>query len=347
MGAKGRLVGIVFSALALVWLGTHVLAALVGIPTRVATGHKRYGPSDRPVKALISGSSLTYSAIDWASVADRLGMAIESWPVPGSSPAEWEQLQRRSPQVTTTFVGVSLYDLNEVSVCEFRANIVPIRQTLEDLRAARADVSFVRRMLNWYSLTWLRSVFPTVGMSDRVIFGLRDRGLSLLGRRNESGDTGAALQVVADEASTERVSDWPEGRLLRRLASMRANQGRPWFAGPKHQSLIRLLRRAREQGVVVVLVLPVSGPFQEGILQPADTSAYETSLSEVERAVPGVIWIRLDDISGITSAEYYSDLVHLNSYGRSIVSPEFMRRLDAREAIRVTADLRVTNQHTR
>ena len=308
-------------------LGTYALAAALGIQNRAATGHKRFGPADRPVEALISGSSLTYGGINWTQVADYVGAAIESWPVPGSAPPEWEELQRRSPRAKATFVGVSVYDLNEVSICDYRASVVPFRQTLADLRSSRSSMAFVRRMASWYALTWSRSVLPTAGWSDRVLFGLRDKARSLLGTSAADEQVGAELQVAGDSSPEERVSDWPEDRLLRRLASMRSNQGTPWFSGPKHLALIRLLQQARRQGVVVVAVLPVSQLYAENILDDRVAAEFEAALADARRAVPEATWVRLDQLEGLTSSEYFFDLVHLNAHGQRIATPEFVKAL--------------------
>ena len=97
------------------------VAGVLSLQTVAVAGHKRFGDAPGPAQALVSGSSLSYDGVDWQEVAEVLGLSIESWPVAGSSPAEWEQLQRRSPKATTTFVGVSLYDLNESWLSEAMA----------------------------------------------------------------------------------------------------------------------------------------------------------------------------------------------------------------------------------
>ena len=200
-------------------------------------------------------------------------MAIESWPVPGSSPAEWEQLQRRSPQTKTTFIGVSLYDLNETWLCDFRADIVPLSQTMADLWHSDSDLAFAKRLSGCYPRAWVRTFFPTAGRSDHVIFGLRDKARTLLPLAGNDPDRDANLRVAADYTSEARLTDWPKDRLLRRLAVMRSLQGKPWFSGPKHLALRRMLQQARRQGAVFVIVLPVSPPFVAELLQPARHSA--------------------------------------------------------------------------
>ena len=327
MIGRASLAATLGAALLLAALGTHLVAAALDIQVRAATGHKRFGRADGPAQALISGSSLTYDAVDWREVAGVNDLSIESWPVPGSSPAEWEQLQRRSPKASTTFVGASLYDLNEAWLCDFRANIVPFRRTVADLWESGSDLTFAKRLTNWYALTWVRAVFPTAGRSDRVIFGFRDKVASLLGAGGGDDSTETRPRLAADFTSEDRISDWPEGRLLRRLASMRSLQGRPDFAGPKHLALLRLLQQARRQGAVIVVVLPVSPPYVAGLLNPTDIERFEASLDEARRAVPEARWIRLDQLAPLQSADYFYDFVHLNMQGRRIATAEFLNAL--------------------
>jgi hypothetical protein len=322
-----RLATIVVGGLLLASVCDRLVARALNIPTTAATGHKRFGRGDRPIHALVLGSSLTYSAIGWAEAAELLGVALESWPVPGSSPAEWEQVQKRSPHVTTTFVGVSVYDLNEESLCEFRANVVPFRQAASDLWTSKSDVPFARRMFSFYASTWLRTIYPTTGLSDRVIFGLRDEARGFWGGTRTNEDAGAGLTVAADMAPDERVSDWPQDRLLRRLATMRSSQGRPWFSGPKHLALIRLLQQAKRQGTVTVIVLPVSPLYCSRVIAAEDTNRFEASIVNAQQAVPGVMWVRYDGLAAVRSDECFSDLVHANLRGRSIITPEFLNRL--------------------
>ena len=215
MSARVRLTATIGAAVAARRaLGTHLVAAALDVQTKAATGHKRFGGDVGPAQALVSGSSLAYDGVNWREVAGVLGLSIESWPVGGSSPAEWEQLQRRSPRASTTFVGVSLYDLNEAWLCDFRANIVPFRQTLRDLWESGADVAFAKRLSTWYTLAWVRTILPTAGRSDRVIFGLRDKSkqpawrFRRRRRRCDEAAAGRRLHVRRRSSATGR-----QGRL--------------------------------------------------------------------------------------------------------------------------------------
>ena len=325
MSERRRLVIVGLGALLLAAAATHLIASALGIQTVAAAGHKRFGDAPGSAGALISGSSLSYDGVDWRKVAGAQGVSIESWPVPGSSPAEWEQLQRRSPNVTTTFVGVSLYDLNESWLCDFRADIVPFSQTVSDLWQSESDAAFARRLASWYALAWTRKVFPTAGRADRVIFGARDKLAEILGNAGRADDE--QLRLAADYTSDDRITDWPKDRLMRRLASMQSLQGTPAFSGPKHLSLRRLLIRAQSQGTVIVLVLPVSPPYVEGLMDAGALARFEASLSDLARAVPAARWVRLDRVPSLQSADCFYDLVHLNMQGRRIATDTFLSAL--------------------
>jgi hypothetical protein len=329
MSARAKLLAMLAGVVLLASASTHGLVRLLDIRTTAGTGHKHFGNAKQEAKGLILGSSLTYSAVDWMSVASHLQVAMKSWPVPGSSPAEWEQMQRRSPQASMTFVGVSVYDLNEVSVCEYRANIVPLRRTVEDLWASRADGGFARRVLSDYPMTWSRAVFPTAGLSDHVIFGFRDEARRLVARPGQQTDTAdERLSVASDFVSADALSDWPRDRLLRRLAVMRGSQGRPWFSGPKHLALIRLLQQARRQGSATVVVLPVSPLYNSEVVTAEDVARFQASVDDAKRAVPEATWVHYDELAAMNSNDCFSDLVHANRRGRSVITPEFLKSLN-------------------
>ena len=238
-------------------------------------------------------------------------------------------MQPRSPEAVTTFVGVSIYDLNEVSVCDFRADLVPLSQTASDLWISGSDVAFARRMFAWYAMTWSRKAFPTAGRSDHVIFGLRDQArvaLQSVGSRTMPAEQ--ELNVASDFVPAEKLSDWPQDRLVRRLAVMRASQGSPWFSGPKHLALLRLLRQARRQGRVMVFVLPVSPRYRSELLSPDDTRRFEASLAAAIEAVPEATWVRLDHDPRLDSDDCYFDLVHVNLHGRNLVTPALLAAVE-------------------
>src|SRR5438552_2431502 len=113
-------------------------------------GYKRYGEENVKPMTVLHGSSLAYDGLDWVRISERMGGAVESWAVAGSSPAEWEVMHGRSPAVSRAFIVVSPYDLNEYWLCDFRADIVPLGRTIRDLRESDLDWQQCKRILSQY-----------------------------------------------------------------------------------------------------------------------------------------------------------------------------------------------------
>ena len=78
-------------------------------------------------------------------------------------------------------IGVSLYDLNEYRLTNVRANLVPLSQTVRDLRSSEVDWDLSRRVLSQYPQSYVRVLFPTVGESDAVLVGARGFVRSMFG----------------------------------------------------------------------------------------------------------------------------------------------------------------------
>jgi hypothetical protein len=176
-------------------------------------------------------------------------------------------------------------------------------------------------------------VFPTVGNSDAVLVGLRSKIRERLGFASAAEDRETALflpskPVLEFGESTARVSDWAEGRIQRRLALVRAeNGGRHTFSGPKRLALHRMLMRARQKGGVIVVALPVSQAYVDEFLTPDVVSSFEKALAEETDDVPGIQVVRLDQVPGLTAHRYFMDLVHLNSDGRRVATAAFLEKL--------------------
>ncbi len=104
----------------------------------------------------------------------RLDLEIKAWGIAGGSPYEFEQFQKQVPEARTTFIVVSTYDLDEAMICDFRANIVPISQTIKTLWANPRGLESIRNIaLSQYPMTWLRTLFPTLGRSRGIMGKLR------------------------------------------------------------------------------------------------------------------------------------------------------------------------------
>jgi len=335
---SGRLAGIVLLSILIASIADHAVASWIRRDVK-GTGengdigtYRRIGPETGP-QVFIAGSSLLQFGLEWSDISAELGLGIENWGVAGSSPEIWEQSQQVAINTALTIIGVSLYDLNEYHLSAGRAAIVPFSQTVRDLWASGADWQFARRVLNQYSLTYVRRIFPTVGDSDAVLVGLRAKVREKLALAGAAEDKETALflpsqPVLEFGESTAKVSDWPSARLMRRLALLSAeNGGRHAFNGPKELALHRMLLRARNQGRVIVVVLPVTQAYLDQFGTPDVLRRFENSIAQAQELVPDAHIIRLDRVPGMTSHEYFSDLVHLNSAGRRLATAIFLKHI--------------------
>ena len=308
-------------ALAGASLLSHLTIRWLKIRSSVGS-YSAYGTPGRKVSAMLYGSSLAYSGIDWHKVSEELGEPIGRWAVGGSTPSEWEQFQLRSSGVVRSFVVISAVDLNEYALCDVRAAIVPLTQTVSDLWQVGAGRPSWKRVLSQYPINAVRTVFPTVGRSDGVMTGVRDQ-LSRIGRRSSLGDQPEAVAFgpEGDLALAERVTDWSPGRFQRRMVLERAAcQGTHPFGGIKEAALVRLLQRVHNQGTVIGVVVPPSPFYQKEFLTPAVKLDFERELAGLRSAWPQTTWVRLDQLPELQDNALFSDFVHLNRDGQRIAT---------------------------
>lgn len=308
---------------------SHSMVRLLGIRTG-GMGYKLLASGNEKPLALAAGSSLMVGGLSWKQISQECGVGIENWFVAGSSPSEWEAFQERSPEARLTFIVVSVYDLNEDFLCDYRAAVAPLSLSIRDLRESRADWQFSKRLLSQYPRELVRVLFPTVGRSDGVMTGLRDAVRKMAGRwiamDSEAGPTISSGADSADEEiKTEKLTDWSKDRLLRRMTLMRAACGdRHTFNGPKKLALLRMLRVAAKQGRVIVIVLPVSPLYKREFLAPEVVERFEAALTDAQSGTPEALWLRLDEIPDLHSNDYFWDLVHMNSEGQRIATKAFL-----------------------
>ena len=289
-----------------------------------------YGPADQKALTILHGSSLAYSGVDWEQISVVTGGRIQSWATAGSSPAEWEVLNRRSPQTNRAFIVVSAYDLNEYWLCDFRADIVPFVQTVQDLWRCGADWQFCKRILSQYPVMVLRKLFPTVGRSDGVLTGIRDvLQEAAFGRSKMETSDNPKFGPANTSETKEKLTDWSPARLQRRLVLMRTTcQGKHSFHGPKKLALTRLLQQASHQGQVVLIVVPVSPIYQKEFLTPIAAQELEETIAEVQHCCPQTRLIRLDQLAALEDNDVFRDLVHLNTKGQQIATPALLEQLE-------------------
>lgn len=309
----------------------HVIAKWIELPGP-GMAYRRIGPESGP-QVFCAGSSVVQFGLSWPKISAVLGQGIENWGLGGSTPTEWEVSQRFSTNTNLMIIGLSLHDLNEYFLCDFRANIVPLRQTIQDLWNSKADWQFSRRTLSQYPLAYLRIIFPTAGKSDAVLVGLRRKMRELI-RSSPSAEEKANFLVLPSQPilnfgdQIEKLSDWPEDKALRRLDLLR-NQihGLHWFEGPKHLAFLRMLDRAQQRGRVIVVVVPVAPMYAHKFLTPRVLRSFENALAEGQSVAPQALFVRLDQLPALNANEYFSDFVHLNGDGKRIATAAFLDQL--------------------
>ena len=303
----------------------------VGLPKPRAI-YRRIGPEKGP-QSFCAGSSLLQFALAWSDVSAALGQGIESWGVGGSSPVEWAVFQQSATNVNCTILGLSVYDLNEHHLCDSGPAIVPITQTLQDLWRSSPDWQFSKRVISRYPLACLRKFFPTAARSDAVLVGVRRKFRKEIKAASNLKEQPGALVLsnkpIMDFGElTDKVSDWSEARTLRRVALQSSEiRGQHRFDGPKSLALERILEKAKGQGRVILVVLPVSPLYKARLMNPEVVAAFENAFTKLRGAVPEALVVRLDQVPSLDSNDYYTDLVHLNSAGRKIATAAFLQQL--------------------
>ena len=316
-------------------VASHLVVGSLGIRTG-AIGYKLLAIGKSPPFALAEGSSLMIDGLSWKRIGEKFSQGIETWFVAGSSPSEWAVLQRRASNAPLNFIVVSAYDLNENFLCDYRAAVVPLDESIKDLWQSGADWPFAKRVLSQYPLRYLRYFFPTAGRSDGVMVGVREMLEKSLRPwvkiEDEAGPVVAAGADPGSEATeTGKVSDWSKARVLRRMALMRsACQGKQSFDGPKKLAFLRMLQRARRQGRVIVVVLPVSPMYSKAFLTTEASQQFEASLSDLEHRVPEANWVHLEKLPALNSNELFWDFVHMNADGQEIATRAFLSEIQAR-----------------
>jgi hypothetical protein len=339
------LVAILFLSLVLASVADYLLVLWLGIPLpgKSLVVYRRVGPESGP-QVFCAGSSLMGQALSWSKVSGAMGQGIESWAVGGSSPDIWEQWQKQRPHSDVTLVGVSLYDLNEMHLADARASVVPLGRTVDDLWSSHTDSALSHRILSQYLLKYVRLLLPTAGNADEVLVGLRNKAAGLLGRqaslaKHEGVMVEPPPPIMDVGESTSSLNDWPSDHLIRRLAVLRAeNRGQHEFLkGPKNRALHRLLYQARNQGRVILVVLPVSEPYRREFIDEATKAAFEEAIDQAMAIVPEATLIRLDRLPGISDPSCFFDLVHMNSLGRRFATEAFLKELERDPSARISA----------
>ena len=313
--------------------GSHVLASWLKVKTIAAQAFTFGKPNGKP-PAFLAGSSVADYGIAWGQVSTQQDLEIKVWGIAGASPYEEEQFQKQVPEARTTFLVVSAVDLDEAAVSDFRAAIVPLGQSIQTLRATRADWQQWKQTLNQYPLTWLRTLFPTLGRSRGIMGMLRQNVANWIKPASQTSETMAGPTIKFgkntddDEYRQQRMSDWSESKIIGKLVAIKMDfHGPHVFNGVKRLAFARMLRFGLQRGRTIVVVLPVSPAYSKEFMPPENAKRFEDGLAELQRGAPGSEWLRLDQLSGLAEAENFCDLDHLNVFGRQIATETLLTYL--------------------
>ena len=325
------IITIVMSLTAIV---SHSITAWLRIET-TPSGYWVVGQGADRTSVFLAGSSLAGDGLSWGRIGDEFNLTIGGWGIAGSSPDEWEHFQGSVPGAKLMILVVSPYDLNEYFLSDFRAEVVPLEQTIRDLRESNAEWFFWKRVLSMYPQNYLRALFPSVGRSFGVIGGVREKfemyAKTFFSLESEAGPTLSFNETASTpEFKRAKISNWSPGMMTRRLVGMRsASHDMQAFNGPKRLAFFRMLRQAQEQSRGVVVVLPVSPAYVKEFMTSEVKREFEQALADVRDSFPKVQWIRLDQLNELNSNKYFWDLVHMNVYGQKIATEEFLRQFAA------------------
>ncbi len=310
--------------------GSHLVVSWLKIKTTASLPFTIGKPNGKP-RAFLAGSSLATYGISWQQIAKEVDMEIKVWGIAGGSPFEWEQFQKRVPDAGTTFIVVSAYDLDESMICDFRADLVPMSDTIKTLLTIHADWDYSERALSQYPITWLRTLFPTLGRSRGIMGDLRIKIKNSIWPSAGTSETEAGPTLKFgqtdpdDEYKKQRISDWSKSKMAGKIIAMRASfRGGQSFCGPKKLALERMLQFADERGQTVVVVLPVSASYSKEFMLPENVRKFEDALAEAQRAASRAQWLRVDQVSAFNADENFCDLVHMNVFAQQTITEAFL-----------------------
>jgi hypothetical protein len=333
MSRSSQLMLVLIAATMIAAIGSHLMVGWLKVKTAASEPFAFGTTNDDPV-AFRAGSSLADYDIQWEQIATQTGMEIKTWGIAGGSPYEFEQFQKKVPEAKTTYIVVSAYDMDEANICDFRAALVPLSKTIETLRAVHANWTYSKLVLSQYPLTWLRTLFPTLGRSRGIMGMLHEKLVTMLKHPAGSVETegGPTLEVGkeknVDNYRLQRLGDWSESQMIGKVAAMRESfQGSHTFNGPKRLAFMEMLQYGCQKGRTIVIVVPVSDSYSKEFMSAESVRIFAASLSDAQRRFPEVEWLRLDQLPGIASDQNFCDLVHMNVFGQKIATAAFQSRL--------------------
>jgi len=328
-----QLVLVLIAATAIAAAGSHGVASWLKVKTQAAEPFT-IGKSTGNPPAFLAASSVGGYGIVWDQIAGQLDTQIKTWGIAGGSPIEFEQFQKQIPEARTTFIVISTYDLDEARPCDFRAAIVPLGQAVESLQAEHADWSYSKQVLSQYPMTWLRTLFPTLGRS-RGLMGAALINIKDMVKRSPASSQSMAGPVIKfgkgpseDEYTKQKLSDWPSSQVVGKLVAMRVDfQGAHNFDGAKKLALERMLQFANQHGRALLVVMPISSAYTKEFISPELVKKFEAALQEVEHSSPQTDLVRLDQVPGLGDDQNFCDLVHMNLTGQKLATDALQAQL--------------------
>ena len=329
MSRGSQLAFVLIAATVIAAIGSHLVVDWLKLKVK-SSEPLIFGKPNGDPPAFRAGSSLADYQIKWERIAAQTDTEIKAWGVAGGSPYEFEQFQKKVPEARTTYIVISAYDMDEANICDFRAALVPLSDTIETLWAAHAGWNYSTRAFSQYPTTWLRTLFPTLGFSRDIMGRMRERLAKLVKPSDEPSETvaGPTLEVgkekVIDNYRLQKLSDWSESQMIGKLVAMRASfQGGDAFNGPKCFAFLKMLQYGCQRGPTIVIVVPESTSYSKYFMTPRLTQQFEAALANARRQYPKVEWLRLDQVPGLAADQNFCDLVHMNVFGQKIATDNF------------------------
>jgi len=318
----------VIGAMLLTAVISHLFATWLNLregPVIYAQAKPTSGLGNQNAKnGLILGSSLTAFGLSMERISDALNIPLISPRIGAASPSELEFAIGDTSESSITFIGVSIFDMNEGNISEWRPLIVPFGTTVRDLVKTRASWAEGKRVIWSYPMPMLRKLYPTAGRSLTVMVAIREKLRSLLKRPVESGEQNLNLATAESGTYRQKIADWDEGRVARNVARLRSSGlDAGHFQGNKFEALSRIVRRKN----TILIVLPVSNPYRKAFATEFKTTEFEQSLQKIMSSQPNIRLVRLDTIPSLRSDNLFWDLVHLNEEGRVIATQALLLEL--------------------
>ncbi len=326
MVKRNRLLLLLFCVVVLASMMSRFVVWWIGIET---TAIRQWSLGEtQPRQPLVAmGSSLTFFGLAFDQISEAFAAPVFCRSAASASPCELEQLLPKTVDAQATLIGVSIYDLNEYILSDFRADIVPLSQSVSDLRKSHADWPFTKKILGQYPLYYARAFFPTAGRSVGVMAGLRDKASRLL--NTLSGKPPPKVLTMDPNYKTkhpERLADWDDSRVFNNVSLLRvACSGKHEFSGPKHLALKRMLTESR--GKVALVVFPVSPKYRQEFIDKKSAADFEKSVEETKKFAPSISVLRLDQLPELNTDKVFWDLAHLNDEGQKIATAALLAQL--------------------